>query len=189
MYAVEFYIIHFVLRCQCIGHYVYTKLGIVFSQKSLITKIVIPFAAVILIAIQNAYPAIDGNGLQVVMYQVIAPAIQFKRRSRWPFFKLKKTGVDRVIIRNFLQGLRAERPGHLLLERPRKQGIDIVIAIINKHEPAILNVAFEMIALLRRKLDQFVSTHIAEWTLKNIGAAQLHHLFFLVDRNRRILNQ
>jgi len=134
------------------------KLGIVFGQKAFIPKVIIPFAAVVFIAVKHADSTIHHDGFEVVMHEVVAPAVQLERRSGRPFGKLKKAGVQGMVIWNLPQGLWPERSGHLLLEGFGKQPVDVMIAIINEYEPTILDVSPELLAFVLRKFDQFVAT-------------------------------
>lgn len=53
---------------QCIDNDVYGKLGVVLGQKSLVAEIVVPFAAIILVAVEQANFVIDRNGFKVVVH-------------------------------------------------------------------------------------------------------------------------
>jgi len=103
------------------------------------------------------------------MHEVVAPAVKFKTGGGGAVGKLEKDGVDGVVVRDFLHRLRPERPVHLLFERLSKQPVDVVITVVHKDEPAVLHVAFELIALVLRKLHQLMSAEVAERTFEEIG--------------------
>ena len=87
------------------------------------------------------------------MHQVVAPAVQLKRRRWWTFGKLEKAGINGVVVGDLLQRLRPERPAHLLLEGFGKQPVDVVVAVVHEDKPPILHVAFKLIALGLREFD------------------------------------
>ncbi|MDB5242415.1 MAG: hypothetical protein JWP57_3040 [Spirosoma sp.] len=146
-----------------VGYDVDPKLGIVFGQKAFIPEVVIPFAAVVFVAIENANSTIHHNGFEVVMHEVVAPAVQLERRGRRPFGKFEKAGVEGMVIGNLLQNLWTKRSGHLLLEGFGKQPVDVMIAIIHEHEPTMLHVTLELFALVLRKFNQFMTTQVTKW--------------------------
>jgi len=69
---------------------IYPKFGIILGQEPFVPEIIIPFAAIVFIAEEYADAVIYQNCFQVIMYQVISPAIQFKRGSGRAFFKAEK---------------------------------------------------------------------------------------------------
>lgn len=123
------------------------------------------------------------------MHEVVAPAIQLERGCRRAFGKFEKARVEGVIIGNLLQRFRAERPGHFLLERFGKQPIDVVVAVVGEHEPAVLYVPFELVAFGLGKLDQLMPAEVAKRTFVQIGTIQPHDALFLIDRNRGVFHQ
>src|ERR1700754_1817613 len=77
---------------------VYAKFGIVLGEEPFVPEIIIPFASIVFVAVENADAAIDGNGLQVVVYKIIAPAVELEGGVGWSFFKMKKRVVYRVVV-------------------------------------------------------------------------------------------
>ena len=51
------------------------KLGVVLGQKAFISEIIVPLAAVILVAVQNPDAIANDYSFEVIMHQVIAPAV------------------------------------------------------------------------------------------------------------------
>ena len=64
-----------------------------------------------------------------------------------------------------------------------------MIAIIHKNKPTILNILFEIFALLRIKLHKLMPAEITEWKLKNIIAAEIDNFLLWFNRNRRVFDQ
>ena len=176
-------------NCQRVRNDIDAKLGVVFGQEAFIPKIVIPLAAIVFIAVQYADTSVDGYGFQVIMHKVVAPAVEFKTGGGWAIGKLEKGGVNGMVVRDFLQRLRSERLINFLLERLGKQPVDVVIAVVHEHEPAVLHVAFELIALVLRKLHQLVPAEVAERTFKQIGTIQPHYPLFLIDGQRGVFHE
>ncbi len=63
---------------QRVHNNIYPEFSIILRQEPFITVIIIPLAAVVFIAIQQGHPVINENSLQIIVNQVISPAIQFK---------------------------------------------------------------------------------------------------------------
>jgi hypothetical protein len=74
-------------------NYVYTEAGIVFGKPAFVAEVIIPLAAVIFVAIQYTSFAIDQNRLQIIMHQIVAPAVEFYTGGGWPVFEMKKGGI------------------------------------------------------------------------------------------------
>src|SRR5947209_2418586 len=55
------------------------EFGVVFTEKALVTPVVIPLAAVILAAVQNREPSPPLDALQVFVHDVVAPTVQLVR--------------------------------------------------------------------------------------------------------------
>jgi len=69
-------------------HYnIHPEFCIVLRKKSLVAKVIVPFAAIVLIAVQYADTVLHDDSLQIVMHQVVPPSIQLKGRIGRPFFK------------------------------------------------------------------------------------------------------
>ena len=84
------------------------EFGIVFGEESLIAEVVIPFAAIIFVAIEYADAAIDGNGLQVIVNEVVAPAVEFEAGIGRAFFEMEEAAVEGMVIWDLMQGIGAE---------------------------------------------------------------------------------
>src|SRR5690606_19748705 len=50
------------------------ELRVVLGQEALVAPVVVPFAAVVLVAVEHAEAAADLDALQVVVHEVVAPA-------------------------------------------------------------------------------------------------------------------
>src|SRR5678816_978167 len=69
----------------------------VFSQPALVAPVEIPLAAVVLVAVEHAEPAVDRDSAQVVVHEIVAPAVQLhggRRRS----VEGEEAAVDRVVL-------------------------------------------------------------------------------------------
>lgn len=69
---------------------VHSKFCVVFCKKALVSKVVVPFAAIVFVAVEEANPVIEEQGLKVIMDQIISPAIQFKAGIWRSFFEMKE---------------------------------------------------------------------------------------------------
>ena len=66
------------LSRQRIHDNVNAKPRIINGQKPFVAKIVVPFAAVILVAVQDADFAVDSDRFEVIVHEVVASAVQFE---------------------------------------------------------------------------------------------------------------
>src|SRR5690349_4831827 len=95
---------------------IHAELGIVFCQETLVPEIIIPFAAVILIAVQYSYTSIYFYSFQVIMYQVIAPTVQLEGRIGWTLLERKEGTVYRVPVGYFFKRICTKERCHLCLK-------------------------------------------------------------------------
>ena len=72
---------------QRIHNDIHSEFCVILRQESLITEIIVPFAAIILVTIQYADTVLHNDSLQVVMHQVVPPSIQLERRIGRTFFE------------------------------------------------------------------------------------------------------
>src|SRR3546814_17347582 len=78
------------------------------GQPALVAPVVIPFAAIILVAVQHPEAAIDMDAFEVIVDEVVAPAVELETGGWWAI-EGKKAAVDRVPFRQFLQGIDRKR--------------------------------------------------------------------------------
>src|SRR6188474_1157280 len=69
---------------QRIHHDVHTESSIINTVKSLVSKIIVPLAAIVLVTVQDSDLIIDFYRFQVVMNNIIAPTIEFLRSRGRP---------------------------------------------------------------------------------------------------------
>ena len=62
-------------RVHRIHNYVHPELGVILGQEAFVPEIVIPFAAVVFIAVKYCNAAINGNSFQIVMNKIITPTV------------------------------------------------------------------------------------------------------------------
>nr|GEU28510.1 hypothetical protein [Tanacetum cinerariifolium] len=164
------------------------KAGVVHCQKTLVAKVVVPLAAVVLVAVQEPHPPLDLHRFQIIVDQVIAPAIELPTGGGRPV-ELEKARINGVVVRDLLQGALAEDGADLRLERPGEQAVDIVVAVVHEHEAAALDVALQVLALGRRELHQLVTGEIAERRLQHLRVGQRHDVLHGIDAQGRVLDQ
>src|SRR5690606_34729417 len=123
------------------------ELRVVLGQEALVAPVVVPLAAVVLVAVEHAQPAIDLDPLEVVMHQVVAPPVELEARGRRPIGEPEETVVQRMVVGQLVQRIGTEDRRHLRLERLREQPVDVVVAVIHEHEPAAAHVALEIAPL------------------------------------------
>src|SRR5690606_13907497 len=138
------------------------ELRVVLGQEALVAPVVVPLAAVVLVAVEHAQAAVDADALEVVVHQVVAPAIELEAGRRRAVGEAEETAVERMAVRDPRQRARAEDRGHLRLERLREQPVDVVVAVVHEHEPAVAHVAFEVAPLGGIELDQAMARQVAE---------------------------
>ncbi|EEF93703.1 hypothetical protein CATMIT_01664, partial [Catenibacterium mitsuokai DSM 15897] len=119
-------------RVQRIHHDVDPELGVVLGQEALVAPVVVPFAAVVLVAVQQPEAPVDLDAFKVIVDQIVAPAVEFETGRRRPV-EDEEAAVDRMVLRQLLQRLGAEDLGHLRLERLGEQAVDVVVAIVDEH--------------------------------------------------------
>ena len=123
------------------------------------------------------------------MHQVIAPAIELEARGRRAVRKFEERVIQPVVLWQFLQRAFAENRSHLRFERGGEQAIDVVIAVVHEHEPAIAHVAFEIAPLGRIELHQLVPGQVAERRLQHARIGQGDHMFLRVHTQLRVIDQ
>src|SRR5450432_4547186 len=107
-----------------IDHDVDAKLRIVLGEKTFVAEIIVPLAAVVLAAVEHADPTVDDDGLQIVVHEVVPPAVQFEGRGRRSLLEAKERPVEGMVIRDLHERIRPEDHTHLLLEGPGEEAVD-----------------------------------------------------------------
>jgi len=176
-------------RIQRIHNNIHSKLGIILRQEPLVPEVIIPFAAIILIAVEDPDAAVDGDRFEIIMDEIVAPAIQLERSVGRTFLKREKGMIERVMIRDLLQGGRAEEGAHLRFERTGEEPVDIMVAIIRKYKTSVQNVFMKISRLLFIELYQLMPAYITEWVLEERCTVQIDHLLLQVYRQRGIFDQ
>src|SRR5690606_15626505 len=100
---------------ECVHHDVDGEAGVVFREPALVAPVVVPFAAVVLVAVEHAEPALVLDAFQVVVHQVVAPAVQLEAGGRRAV-ELEEAGVERMRAGQLGERVRPEDGGHLGLE-------------------------------------------------------------------------
>src|SRR5436190_3482156 len=67
---------------QRVQHDVHRELRVVLGEEALVAPVVVPFAAVVLVAVEEPEAAVDLDALEVVVHEVVAPAVQLERGRR-----------------------------------------------------------------------------------------------------------
>jgi len=165
------------------------EFGIVFSEEPLVAEIIIPFAAIVFVAIEHSHAAIDSNGLQVVVDEVVAPTVELEAGIGRPFFKVEEAAVEGVVICELLQGLRAEEGGHLGFEGTGEKAIDVVVAVVREDEASVLNKLVKIGALPGVELYEFVAADIGEGIPEDVGVVEVDDHFTEVDGEGSIFYQ
>ncbi len=101
---------------QCIHDNIHAEFRIVFGEEAFVAEVVVPLTSIIFIAIKYADAAIDGDGLEVVVYKIVPPTVELEGSVGRSFLKMEKGIVDGVVIGDFFQGGWAEQVGHLCFE-------------------------------------------------------------------------
>src|SRR5215207_8407762 len=83
------------LVCERIDDDVDAKACIVLGGKAFVRPIVVPFAAVVFVGVEDSNAPIYFHGFQVIVNKVVAPAVQFVRRGGRPFLEFEESAVKR----------------------------------------------------------------------------------------------
>src|SRR5687767_10707586 len=81
---------------QGVNDKIHRKPSIVFTPKSLVPPVVVPLAAVVLVRVHDAQASATLKTAQVVVNNVVAPAIQFVARLRRTIGKAEERAIQRV---------------------------------------------------------------------------------------------
>src|SRR5690606_9254766 len=105
--------------------------------------VIVPLATIVLVAVEHAEAAVDADALEVVVHQVIAPAVELEAGGRRAV-ETEEAGIDGVVARQLAQGVAAEDRRHLRLEGTGEQAVDVVVAVVHQDEAAVADVALEV---------------------------------------------
>src|SRR5205823_11504808 len=70
--------------------------GVVFAEEALVAPVVVPLAAVVLVAVEHGGSAAALDAFQVFVHDIVAPAVELVRRSRRPALEREEAAVDRM---------------------------------------------------------------------------------------------
>jgi hypothetical protein len=87
-----------------------------------------------------------------------------------------------MVVGDFLQLLTAEDFFHLGFERLCEETVDIVVAIIDENEAALLHICLEVLPLFACKLYELVSAQVAEGAPKDFITGQGYDVLLRVHR-------
>ena len=90
------------LRRQRVQQNIDAEFGVVFGQEAFVAEVVVPLAAVVFVGVKHAEAAVDFDAFQVVVYQVVAPAVQLEGSGRRAIGELEELRVDDVGLGDFL---------------------------------------------------------------------------------------
>src|SRR5688572_23537220 len=54
---------------------VHAEFGVVLGQEALVAEVVVPFAPIVLVAVEQRDAPVDRERLQIIMYEVVPPAV------------------------------------------------------------------------------------------------------------------
>src|SRR6185503_15909247 len=100
-------------RRQRVHHHVDGELGVVLRQPALVAPVVVPLAAVVLVAVEDGDAAVDLDRLEVVVHQVVAPAVELEGGRRRAVVEVEEGVVDPVRLGDLAQRVFTEDFGHL----------------------------------------------------------------------------
>ena len=78
--------------------------------------------------------------------------------------------------------------GHLPLEAPGEQAVQVVVAVVDEDEAPVLHVAAEVLLLPGVEPHQGVPGHVEEGKGEDLGGVQRHHLLPRVDLGAGVLD-
>src|SRR5690554_2849367 len=167
-------------RCQRVDDDVDRELRVVLGQEALVAPVVVPFAAVVLVAVEHPEATVDLDALEVVVHQVVAPAVELVAGGGRAVGEAEEAVVQRVVVGQLVQRIGAEDRRHLRLEGPGEQAVDVVVAVVDEHEAAVADVALEVAALGRIEFHQLVPGQVAERRRQHARIGQVQDLLLRI---------
>src|SRR4051812_42997979 len=92
---------------------VHRELRVVLRAEALVAPVVIPLAAVVLVRVQDAQPALPLDAAQIVVHDVVAPAIELMARLRRSLRKTEKRPIQAMAVRELRHRALGKRALHL----------------------------------------------------------------------------
>src|SRR5437868_12858659 len=161
-----------------IDHDVHAKAGVVDSRETLRIRRIVPLGAVILAAVENGNAISLHYRLQVLVHQIVAPAIQLVTRRRRTVGELEERSIDLVIVGEILQ--RRERAGDLLERGVVKDAADIVVVVVDEQHSTPLYQSTHVPSLRLTEPQRQVTGQINQRIFEQCVGRQWH-----VDARRR----
>src|SRR5215210_4987213 len=124
--------------CQRVDDDIDAEACIVLDGESLVRPVVVPFAAVILVGVEDSDAPVNLYRLQVIVNDVVAPAVQLVRCRGRTVLELEEGAVERMVVRQFAHRLfgAIEDGLDLALESFGEGSVYVVIAIVNEEKAA-----------------------------------------------------
>src|SRR5688572_33094604 len=109
---------------------VHAEARVVDGREALVVGVIIPLRAVVLVAVENPDSIATHHCLEMLVDQIVAPAVQLVAGRRRSIIELEESIVQGMRVRE-IDGCR-ERPCHLLHRRLVKDATDVVVVIVEE---------------------------------------------------------
>src|SRR5690606_31832771 len=133
-------------------------------QEALGSRMKVPLAAVILVAVQHGNPVSVHRCQQVLVYQVVAPAVQLVPGCRRAIRKLEKTVVQPMVVWKVSQ--RPYRTLYLFHRRLVEGSVNVVVVVIHEEKAPPFHEALQHAPLLIREAHREVPGEKHEWEVQ-----------------------
>src|SRR5687767_3228626 len=140
------------------------KARIVDSREALVIGVVVPFRAVVLVAVENSDPVAMKHGFQVLVNEVVAPAIQLMTGRRWSFLELEERAVQWMRVREIDRG--REAACDFFHRGLVKNSADVVVVVVHENHPATLHEPLRIPPLGLREPEGHVTGKVDERILE-----------------------
>src|SRR6476620_1246854 len=104
---------------------VHAEARVIDGREALVVGVVVPFGAVVLVAEKHLDPAILHHRFQILVDEIVAPAVELVTRCRRTIVELEEAGVNRVGFRK-IDGL-SERARDFLEGGLAEDSVDVVV--------------------------------------------------------------
>src|SRR5687768_3561077 len=117
-----------------IHHQVHGELRVVHREKALVVRMISPLRRIVLVAVQHRDPPVAHHSLEVLVHQVVSPAVELVACRRWALLEMKERAIERMVVGHLDQ--RRHRPGDLLGRGLVKRAVDVVVVIVDEKKAA-----------------------------------------------------
>src|SRR4051812_45442994 len=138
---------------------------VVYGREALVIRVVIPFGAVILVTEQNLNAIAFHHCFQVLVNEIVSPAIELVTRRGRAIIELEEAAEDRIRVREISR--LPERSRDLLECSLAEHSVDVVVVIIDEYHSTAIDELLHVPPLGLGKTKRHVSGEIHERVFEN----------------------